>query len=263
MTFLVFLLGNSIGSFIGVLIYRNLTGESPIKGRSHCDHCQRQLAWYENIPLFSFVMLGGKCRTCKKKIPWTYPLVELMSGILFVWWMSLGFLFFNLTRAPLLYVQPVFWLIMGIILLVIFFADWFYGIIPDFAVGLMALLTVLYRGYLVVEGAMKLPDFLISVVVAIAMGGAFLALYLLTRGKGMGFGDVKFAPVMAFLLGYPRALVGFFSAFLIGGLVGVGLIATGKKKWKQAIPLGPFLVMGLILALVWGEEVWRWYLGML
>ena len=113
--FPIFVLGLAIGSFVNVLIYRTLKNESPWEGRSYCDNCRRQLSWYENIPMVSYLVLGGKCRTCKKKISWTYPVVEMVTGLLFVWWGTLGFAFFQLTRSPLLYLQPLFWLFVGLV----------------------------------------------------------------------------------------------------------------------------------------------------
>lgn len=259
----MFVIGLCVGSFVNVVIYRTLHGMSPYKGRSICDNCKRQLTWYENIPLVSYVVLGGKCRTCKKQIDWSYPVVEFATGLLFLWWASLGVAFFRLSTFPHLYLQPAFWLVVGIILVLVFFVDWLYGIIPDFAVATLGLLTLGYRVYLVTTGVMQASDFWLSVLAGLVSGLFFLALYLGTRGKGMGFGDVKFSVVMGFLLGYPKAIVGFFVSFLIGAVVGVGVLLYKKKMRGQRVPFGPFLILGLVIALVWGEEIWRWYMGVL
>ncbi len=261
--FPIFVLGLAIGSFVNVLIYRTLKNESPWEGRSYCDNCRRQLSWYENIPVVSYLVLGGKCRTCKKKISWTYPVVEMVTGLLFVWWGTLGFAFFQLTRSPLLYLQPLFWLFVGLVLVVIFFADFKYGIIPDFAVAALGLSSLLYRGFLVYVGEMQGRDFVLAVVSGLVALAAFFSLLVVTRGRGMGFGDVKFALVMGFLLGYPRVVVGFFLSFLLGGAVAVGLLLAGKKKFGQALAFGPFLIAGLILALLWGGQIWGWYFSLL
>lgn len=259
----IFFIGLCVGSFLGVLIYRSLHGMSPYKGRSICDHCKRQLAWYENIPLISFVMLGGKCKSCKKKIDWAYPLVELVTGLLFVWWAGLGFAFFKLTQAPFTYIQPGYWLLIGLVLIVIFFADLFHGIIPDMAVVIMTLLTLAYRGILTYLGIMQVQDFILAIVSGV---GAFLFFFLIfigTKGKGIGFGDVKFAFPMALVLGFPKVLIGFFLSFMIGGFIGMGLLLLKRKKFGQTLPFGPFLVAGLVIALVWGDQLWRWYMAML
>jgi prepilin signal peptidase PulO-like enzyme (type II secretory pathway) len=260
---LVFFLGLSVGSFVNVVISRTLKGESPYKGRSYCDHCKKQLAWFDNVPLVSFLMLRGKSRCCRKSIDWTYPLVELTTGLLFVWWGTLGFAFFQLSSFPLPYLQPLFWLLVGVVLVIIFFADLIYGIIPDYAVVILGGSTLLYRLYLVSSGSMQLNDLGWSVVTGVVAMLFFLGLFLGTKGRGLGFGDVKFALVMGFLLGFPRAIVGFFLSFLIGGGYGILLMAAGKKKFGQTVPFGPFLVLGLLVSLLWGSEIWFWYMGQL
>jgi len=255
----VFVMGLCVGSFVNVLIWRTLHGLSPYRGRSACDRCGRRLAWYENIPVLSYVVLRGRCRTCKKKIDWSYPVVEGVTGLLFLWWASLGFAFFQLTQTPLSVVQPAFWLIIGLVLVVVFFADLIYGIIPDFTVVLLGLVTLVYRLMLMKNGALAISDFVEAVVVGLIGGSFFLLLYLVTRGKGMGFGDVKYALVMGFLLGYPKGLVGMFVSFVMGGVVGVGLLITGKRKMKARVPFGPFLVGGTLIGLVWGNQLWWMY----
>ncbi len=261
--FAIFFFGLSIGSFLNVVIYRMLNGDSPTRGRSYCDHCKRQLSWYENIPLVSYVALRGKCRTCKKKIDWSYPMVELVTGLLFLWWATLGFAFFSLSQAPLTYLQPMYWLMVGLILVLIFFVDLIYGIIPDNAIASLAVITMVYRVVLVSVGEMQMNDFVWSMLSAVGAVVFFGGMYVATKGKGIGFGDVKFAPVMGFLLGFPKSVVGFFLSFLIGGIMASVLLVGKKKKFGQKVPFGPFLVIGLLIALMWGEELWFWYVGML
>lgn len=260
---LVFAMGAAVGSFVSVLIYRTLRGMNPYKGRSMCDYCKRQLAWYENVPLLSYVVLRGKCRTCKKKIDWSYPLVEFMTGVLFVWWLTLGFAFFRLSSFPLAYLQPIFWLVVGTMLLLIFFADLMHGIIPDLAIGVIGLLGLFYRSYLVSSSVMQVKDFLWSFGVGIVAMGFFWTLHVATKGRGMGFGDVKFSLIMGFILGFPKGLVGFFVSFVVGGVVGAMLLLVGKRKVGQTVPFGPFLVVGFVVALVWGEQLWSAYYSLL
>lgn len=261
--FFVFLFGLSIGSFLNVVIYRSLHGLSPTKGRSFCDHCKRQLKWFENIPLFSFLALRGQCRTCHKKIPWSYPLVEFTTGLLFLWWASLGVAFFKLTQEPLQVLQPAFWLVIGILLVIVFFTDLLHYIIPDYTVGLLTVLTLAYRFVLVTVGIMRPVDFGLAIISSLVASSLFFLLFLATKGKGIGFGDVKFAIPMGLLLGFPKVIVGFFMSFLVGGIVGIVLLILGKKKFGQMVPFGPFLIVGLIIALVWGNHIWDWYVGLL
>jgi leader peptidase (prepilin peptidase) / N-methyltransferase len=255
----LFVLGTAVGSFLNVLIYRTIQGESWVVGRSKCDHCQRKISWYDNVPIFSFLLLGGKSRCCKKPIPSSYPLVELMTGSLFVWWYGIGFVFFRLTTTPFQVLQPLFWLLVGILLLTIFFADLMHMIIPDLAVGLLFILTLAYRLYLTLAAVMQIRDLQLALLGMVAAVIFLGGLWALTKGKGMGFGDVKLIAPIALLLGWPKVLVGLFFAFIMGGVVGSVLLLLGKKKVGQVIPFGPFIIVGAVLSLVWGEAVFNWY----
>lgn len=262
-TIMLFLLGTAVGSFLNVIIYRTIHDESWVKGRSHCDHCGRKISWYDNIPIFSFLLLKGNSRCCGRTIPLSYPIVEGITGVLFIWWWWVGSLFFQLTTSPLQTLQPFFWLLVGVLLILIFFADLLYYIIPDVAVGLLLLLTVLYRLYLTISGVMRLEDLMYGVmglVLAVAMIGG---IWLVTKGRGMGFGDVKFVVPMALLLGWPQIVVGLFVAFLLGGTVGTVLLLMRKKHVGDVVPFGPFLVAGTGVALVWGDMLWYSYMRLL
>lgn len=105
---LVFCVGAAVGSFLNVLIYRTIRGRDWVKGRSRCEHCRKHIPWYENIPLLSYLILRGRCSGCKKPIDIIHPAIELLTGVLFVWWYMAGYLFFTLTSAPLQIIQPVF-----------------------------------------------------------------------------------------------------------------------------------------------------------
>ncbi|MEO8581859.1 MAG: prepilin peptidase [Patescibacteria group bacterium] len=264
--FILFWFGLIIGSFLNVVIYRTLNDESFVTGRSRCDHCKKQIAWYDNIPLLSFLILGGKCRHCRKPIALTHPVVELLTGVLFVWWYAGGFFFFRffqLSQHPFHIIQPVFWLLVGIFLLIIFITDSISYIIPDYAVGSLLGLSIVYRVALVVSGIMKPTDFLFSILGTLLITGFFFALWFFSKGKGMGFGDVKYCLPMGLLLGWPSMLVGTFLAFILGAVVGLCLVVLKRKNMKATIPFGPFLVVGTALALVYGNRIVEWYLGML
>lgn len=260
---LLFALGLAIGSFINVVIYRMVHNDSALRGRSYCDNCKEPIAWYDNIPLVSFLLLHRRCRHCGAPIPWEYPAVEFLTGSLFIWWYFIGSTFFRLSAKPFLFLQPLFWLFVGLILVVIFFADFIYFIIPDSAVLLLGLATLGYRLLLTTQHIMMPRDFYLSIVSGVAAGLFFLFLYLATRRKGMGLGDVKYVVVMGLLLGWPSILVGLFMAFVIGASVGVSLIVLGKKHLQSRIPFGPFLVIGTLIALLWGEKLATMYLSTL
>ncbi len=259
-TILLFVLGTVIGSFVNVVMYRTIAGESWVHGRSHCEQCKRKIHWYDNIPLLSFIVLRGKCRFCQTPISISHPVIEFLTGTLFVWWYWGGSLFFKLTNQPFHYAQPLFWLTVGVLFLIIFFTDAFYMLIPDEAVIVLAVLTFIYRVALTLYGVMQMGDFLRTLLAAGACGLFFFSLWFFTKGKGMGFGDVKLAIPFGLLLGWPNVLVGIFVAFVSGAIVGVTLVIGRKKKLKQAVPFGPFMILGMVVALLWGSSLLHWYL---
>ncbi len=251
----VFFLGLSIGSFLNVLIYRLPRSISPIKGTSFCPKCKKKILWYDNIPLLSFILLRGKCRFCHSPISWQYPLVELLTGVLFVsvalflspvqdYWIT-GLL--DNWIIDLL----VYWFLISTFI-VIFFTDLRHQIVPDEVVYPAMGIGLIRQMSLIGEGG----SYLLS---GLGAGGFFLILHLLTRRKGMGLGDVKLAILMGLVLGFPKIIVALYLAFLTGALVGVILILARKKKFGEHIPFGPFLSGATIIALFWGEEIMTWF----
>jgi len=276
--FLIFLFGLNVGSFLNCVIYRLEINQSFLSGRSYCPDCKHKLSWYDLIPVFSFLILKGKCRYCKKQISWQYPLVELATGILFV-------LIFNFQLAPyqtggfgagfpifnqfsifsLQYLLATsYWLLITCFLIIIFIYDLKHYIIPDKVIFPAILASCvwyfvssiffhLYTGY----------EILNTVYSAFGAAGFFLFIVLVSRGKWMGIGDIKLAFLMGFFLGFPKILFALFSAFLFGAIMGIGLIILKRKSLKSEIPFGPFLITGTILALFFGEKIMNWYLNYL
>jgi prepilin signal peptidase PulO-like enzyme (type II secretory pathway) len=258
-TTLLFVFGTILGSFLSVVILRSISGENWVKGRSRCDSCRNNISWYDNIPLLSFLMLKGKCRHCEKPILPLHPMVEVLTGVLLVWWYWGGFLFFRLTQAPYSILQPIFWLAVGVILIYVFIIDLNYMIIPDRAVIFLSILAIIYRLSLTSSGIMQTNDLYKTVLAALISASFFFALWFFTKGKGMGFGDVKLAIPLALLLGAQKTVVGMFLSFVIGAAVGLVLIMFGKGKMKTAIPFGPFLIVGTVISLIWGDFIYSWY----
>lgn len=243
--FLIFLftLGLFIGSFLNVLVDRLSTGKNPLSGRSRCDKCNHVLSPIDLIPVVSFAIQGGKCRYCHKKLSLYYPLVELTTGVMFV-----------VTAIVIGYgsIQTVIELSYLLFLIssltVIFFTDIKYGIIP-FTVVLGALGTVL--GYTMFISPILMLNSLLAAI------GAFiflLLIFLITRGRGIGFGDVVYVFLMGFILGFPNIILGLYIAVLSGAIISLLLIGLKKKKLRgSTIPFGPFLVSGTVISLFWGD----------
>ena len=263
----IFVMGLVWGSFLNVVIYRMSHGISPAKGRSICPKCKKEIPWKYNIPLLSFIWLRGRCANCHKKISWRYPAIELLTGILFIWWYAVGTSFFHLFGNPWQVVQPIFWLIVGMILLTIFMTDLLYGVIPLSINLTLFSLVLFYRISLTAFGQMTPMDLFWATVSGIVLALFFLFLQKITKivkgVDGMGDGDIFLSPSLGLLLGWPKILIAVFLSFTIGSIVGIVLMMMGKKKMSQTIPFGPFLVIGTVAALVWGGSIWTWYTGML
>lgn len=254
---LLFLFGLVIGSFLNVVIYRLRFGDSPMKGRSYCPKCKKQIAWFDNIPLLSFALLGGKCRRCKEKISVEYPLVELLVGLQFVWiyWLlKVNFAFFGTWEGFYSLGLLIYWLVLFSGSLAIVVYDLKYMVIPDEVLG--PLIGVAFLRLFISNQWQVLWS-------AVGSSLFLLSLWLITRGKGMGLGDVKLAFLMGLVLGWPLILVAYFMAFLTGAVAGVILMLLNKKKFKDKIAFGPFLLLGMMAAKLWGWSVWQWYLGWL
>ena len=223
--FVEFVLGSIFGSFLGALIYRFPRSISIAEGRSFCDKCKKQISWYDNIPILSFLILGGKCRNCKSKIPGINFIIELTTGIGFV---VIGF-------------QPVP-LILFCLLEVIFTIDLEHQIIPDIFIFIGLAVLFLNQTY--------------SSLLAGFLAASFLLLiHLFTKGRGMGLGDVKFAVLGGAVVGLQLTFVWLFLAFLTGATVGIILILAEKAKIKDKIAFGPFLVIAIPLTIVYGQRL--------
>ncbi len=253
-----FLFGISLGSFLNCIIYRLETGQKPT-GRSFCPKCKHTLSHKDLVPLFSYVFLAGKCRYCQKKISLEYPLVEFSTGVLFtaVFYLS-GILdlsiigYFDIITLIYLFIVSFF-------LVLIFVYDLKHFIIPDFANFSLIGISLLYLSFsaLVKEDMMFFFEGILS---ALAVFLFFFSLYYFTKGKGMGFGDVKFVIFMGFFLGYPNILVANFISFLLGAIIGLVLIARKKKGMKSEVPFGPFLIAGTLIAYFFGDKIVETYL---
>ncbi len=285
-----FILGSLAGSLSLCLAKRSLTNKS-FWGRSYCFKCKKILHWYDLLPIFSYLFLKGKCRYCRKDFGISHLAYETCSGIL------LATLFYlNLaTLTNLSAVSIVFWLEFGfkifilIVLVILFITDIETGLLPDritypaivISFGYWILISVVkisllyfgltqsqlgryllppYTNYLFDHALVILDPFKWAIFASVLIGLFFGGLIWITKGRGMGGGDLKMGILLGLALGFPGAFLSLMLAFLLGSLVGITLIIARLKRFGQTIPFGPFLSIGAIITLFWGEKIINWYL---
>ena len=241
--FSFFIFGLIIGSFLNVLVYRLRDAET-LLGRSLCRHCQHQIRWYDNIPLISFVLLRGMCRDCETKISWQYPLVELLTGVLFA---LTGYLF--LISGSALEWLEIFWL-LGIISTLIAIAV-YDARSMEIPITMLVASGVITAVFLLAFWWLVPEPFLTSrlwygLLGGLAVGGFFFLLVWMSRETWMGWGDVWLGAVVGTAVGLPLALPMLTLSFGMGAVVGLLAIARKKKALKSQIPFAPFLVIGTL-----------------
>lgn len=248
---LVFIIGTIIGSFLNVCIYRMPKNESITIPASHCPHCGRQIAWYDNIPILSFLVLGARCRNCKKGISIRYPLVELLTALMVL------FLYIQLGLGVKFFVYTI--LFSGLI--VASFIDFQHQIIPDeISVGAIVVGVVLNAIFPSLNGFSNLKESLIFSGLGILAGGGVLYLTgmigdFIFKKESMGGGDIKLLAGIGAFLGWKIALLTFFIAPVFGAIVGV--VVKIRKK-VSIIPYGPFISLSTFIAVFWGNEIINW-----
>ncbi|MFH1860311.1 MAG: prepilin peptidase [bacterium] len=253
----IFIIGAMLGSFFNVCIHRLPRGEGLMFPGSHCPCCNNPIKPWENIPILSYILLRGRCNHCKEKISGRYIAVETLTGILYLGLFlrfGLGFDFF-------------YFLFFVSVLVVITFIDFEHFLIlnkityPSMVIGLIACLIEKdlvdgMIGLLVGAGII----YFIVVVSAIVLK---MINHPCKEDGGMGLGDVKLAGVMGVFLGWKFVLVALFLACLFGSIVGLVLILSGLKKRTDYIPFGPYLALGSLVVVLWGERILGWYIGLL
>lgn len=241
---IIFIFGITIGSFLNVCIYRIPLGESIVTAPSHCMTCGWKLKWYDMVPVFSWLVLGGKCRNCKSKISVQYPIIEGVNGILYVMICAVNGLEWS----------SVIYCFMASALLVLSIIDWHTYEIPFginvflFVLGIA--MTILDRGNLV--------EHLIGMI---CVSGLLGILYLLTGGRAIGGGDIKLMFACGLILGWKLILLAFFLGCIIGSVVHI--IRMSVKKAGRMLAMGPYLSAGIFLAALWGNAWINWYLSLL
>lgn len=241
---IIFIFGITIGSFLNVCIYRIPLGESIVTAPSHCMTCGRKLRWYDMVPVFSWLVLGGKCRNCKSKISVQYPIIEGVNGILYVMICAVN----GLEWSSMIYC------FMASALLVLSIIDWRTYEIPFginvFLFVLGVVMTILDRG--------NLAEHLIGMI---CVSGLLGILYLLSGGRAIGGGDIKLMFACGLILGWKLILLAFFLGCIIGSVVHI--IRMSVKKAGRMLAMGPYLSAGILLAALWGNAWINWYLSLL
>jgi leader peptidase (prepilin peptidase)/N-methyltransferase len=240
--------GALIGSFLNVCISRIPKEESIVTPGSHCPDCNNPIQFYDNIPVISYLLLWGKCRDCRKPISPQYPIIEGVTAVLslFVFWKcgpSLSYVYYFVFLAALVVMTMI---------------DLYHQIIPD---------VISLPGIVIgVLGSLVVPEirFLNSVLGVLLGGGSLYAVATLYewlfKREGMGGGDVKLLGMIGAFLGWQMVILTILLSSLIGSIVGIGVMIVRGKDFKYAIPFGPFLSLGAVLALFYGEGLIRWYL---
>ena len=240
----IFIYGILIGSFLNVCIYRIPKKENIVTTRSHCMNCDYQLRWYDLIPLFSWISLGGKCRKCGTKISVQYPLIEALNGILYVavflcYGFSIETLLYCLLASALIVLSVIDFRIYEIPVGI----NWFIA-----GIGLIRVLT-------------DMSDCTEYVIGFFSVSAFLYLLYILTKGRGIGGGDIKLMAVSGLVLGWKCNVFGFICGCIVGVIIHIFLMIITKKDHVMA--MGPYLSIGIFLSVLFGDKFIAWYLTLL
>lgn len=253
----IFLLGTIIGSFLNVVIFRFNTGKTIVTGRSICMTCNRNLRWYELIPIFSYLIQLGKCRRCAEKISHQYPVVEFITGLMFILvaYHFIPMIFFS----PIMYLfLVVFFTFIFSILIVISVYDIRHKVIPDKLVFIFSFvaffsLFINYTNFISIFAIPSPSAFLAGPLLALP----FFLIWLLSRGKWMGLGDAKLMLGLGWILGIYMGLASMILAFWIGAIVGLSIMFISRKKinMKTEVPFAPFLIISVFIVFLFSIDI--------
>jgi leader peptidase (prepilin peptidase)/N-methyltransferase len=243
----LFLVGLVVGSFLNVCIYRIPLKQSLLRPRSHCPSCNQMIRWYQNIPLFSYLVLRGRCSNCKTKISPVYPFVELITAVLFV----MLWRFFGPTIPFLIYI------VFSCIMIVLIFIDFYHQILPH---------RITFPGIVLGFASSFVNPYVkpIESALGILVGGLLPLLVLIVykwirKKEGLGHGDVFMLALIGAFLGWRQVLVVLFLSSLVGSLIGLFIIFIWKKGSDFALPYGTFLGAAALFALFFGRFLWMAY----
>ncbi len=247
MTLLIFLIGLAVGSFVGVVIHRLPKGEQFVSGRSRCPDCGHALKWYDLVPVLSFLILLGRCRYCRNKISWSYPAIEICSGII------VAVSFFFLSPYGLAY--WLFWVFILESFLILAFIDLKHFILAD---SVMVVILAAFACYEIwggkVAGAGSIFSFG-NLANAVLLFLIFFLIWSFSNGKGIGLGDAKLAGLLGLVFGFWNSVFILYLAVIIGVAVGLILIFSGKGSLKTKLPFGAFICFSAIVSTLFNYGV--------
>jgi len=253
------IMGLAFGSFAGALVWRLHEHKDFVSDRSECEHCHHKLGVLDLIPLFSWLALRGKCRYCGKSIGWTAPVLELLMAALFVgsyyfWPLPLG--------SALSMLDFVLWLayLVGLVALLVYDLKWMQlpNVIIFPLIGLAVAESIIRN--VVVLGIGPLACLSTAALGVVVLGGLYWAMYTFSKGKWVGYGDVKLGVFMGIALGFQRSVLALFLANSIGFLIVLPGLLTGRLKRTSKVPFGPFLIAAFVIAFLFGRQIVDWYL---
>ena len=257
--FYVFIIGLIIGSFLNVCISRLPKGESVLYPPSHCTTCGNKLKPIELIPVLSYIMLKAKCKNCNEKISIRYPIIEVLTAIVYAIIFSRFGLSINFFAA----------LFLMTILIVVFFIDLDHQIIPDELVitGLVGSVALILYIVFTSQPVFEEASWLAHLLGALPGSGllflvALIGLVIFKSEEVMGMGDVKIFLPIGIFLGWKLCIFTMLISIVLAGLISIALVIFRLKKRKDTIPFGPFIVAGTFVALIWGNQILHWYIGM-
>jgi len=260
--FILFIIGAIIGSFLNAVIYRLPRHESLLFPASHCPQCGEKIDWFDNIPIFSFFILGRKCRHCKLPIPVRYPIVEILSAVLFV----IIYHVYGFSYEFLLYVT------LSALLLTATFTDLEKGKIPNTVILTGAIagfcMSLIFWPACVPPSWTGWPLNFTNSLIAFLAGGGIMLFWavtgkLLFKKESIGAGDIKLVAMTGIFLGLQNTMLALFLSFLAATLIGIFMIVLKKARMDSRIPFAPFLASGAMVSLVYGNQICTWYFNII
>jgi len=264
---LALLLGLLVGSFLNVCIYRWPRDESVVKPRSHCPSCEKTIAWHDNIPVLSYILLKGRCRHCQAAITVQYPIVELLNALLF------GYVFWRHGFDP----AGLKLVLFGSMMLVLIFTDWQEYILPDEITIGGAVIGWALSPFILLDGGpwrlvlmifqKEYPPWVVSMLESVGASlliAGFLFLlgesyYRIRKVEGLGFGDVKMVAMIGAFWGFGDTFFTLILGSIVGSLTGIAIVVLARKGWNYALPFGSYLGATAIVVSLWGDDIVNWY----